>query len=99
MPEHNMVKSKRWGRFHISRHIVEDQPTTVLSMLAGMVIVRAEMMYHLDSIEYYAYADEFEEVDEGAEAPFYTAEMSQDAYLNADGSVCRTVEKFVRWAR
>ena len=56
------MKTRRIGRFEIDRARVDYAPKQCLAILSGMIVVRAETMFHMDSIAYMAIGEQFEEV-------------------------------------
>lgn len=62
---------KRMGRFQIDANDVAERPMLVLSILAGCIPVRAEMMLHSFEVEYVAYGEHFDEIDRGDCVPEY----------------------------
>lgn len=71
------------GRFTISKQSIEDQPNIVRAVMQGMIVVRAEMLYPGDAIEYVALWDRFEPVEPGKMIPFYDIRVT----LPGDGTV------------
>ncbi len=62
------------GKFSIPRFLIDTSPEEVALALSVMVVLRAEMQYHTDSIEYVAHCPEhFAEVAEGSLTPSYVA--------------------------
>lgn len=59
-------------------------------VLARVVVVRAEMMYDANCIEYTAISDDFDRVDDGERVPEYLAHLQYDGL----GGV-----KFLKWTR
>ncbi len=78
--------SNRIGRFDIPFNMISESPETVLLMLAGKLVVRAEARYDLDAVEYHAYCDDFNEVGRGELAPEYIAEFDEHAETIKDDS-------------
>lgn len=69
MKQHEIMKRK--GFFKLDKQIIEKEPEIVMQLLGKMIIVRAEMMYITNTIEYGAYSELFEEVEEGKFIPTY----------------------------
>ncbi len=59
------------GRFQISRTIIEEEPWIARCVMSRCIILRAEMLYAEDAIEYWAISDMFEEVEPSFVTPFY----------------------------
>jgi len=64
------------GRFSIDS--IEDNLREAQVILAGLVVVRAEMSFHSHRIEYTALGEVFAPVDEGDEVPIYDPIISYD---------------------
>ena len=62
---------KRRGRFKISRRMIENDPMLIKRIMGEMIIVRAELMWIGDEIEYVAYSKLFDIIPEQEESPFY----------------------------
>jgi len=78
------------GKFYVAAHLLESEPSVVLAVLEGMVIVRAEMLYHNDKVEYFAFGPMFDELPKGATVPEYRCYLTVDD----DGAVIHR-----RWER
>ncbi len=83
------LRSKRRGFFDIQYELFEDSEPTVLAILNGCIITRAELMMHKMAIEYCAVHPDFDLVEQGTKPPWYKPIIG----INADGS------KTVRWQR
>ena len=59
------MKNRRLGTFKISRYMIENNPKIVKRVMSECIIVRAELSYVMDAIEYTAISDWFDEVQEG----------------------------------
>ncbi len=94
-----MRKSKRVGKFSIERYLIGDDPSTVHQMLANKVIVRAEVLYEMDAIEYHAYSDDFDEVENGQKIPEYVAEFSREHVSGDNTDSVRIINVFQRWVK
>lgn len=80
---------RRLGRFTIDRETIERRPADALAMLAGCIVVRAELHW-TGHVEYTALCGAFDEVPEGSIPPLYLARLSRDL----DGT-----PHFDRWER
>ena len=67
---------KRIGRFAMRREIVEQDPETARAIMARCIVVRCEMMYAHDTLEYVALSPDFDEVPQGAIVPEYDVIIS-----------------------
>lgn len=61
----------RFGRFYISRHMIEKDPVSVFKVLGQCLVVRAEMDYATDTVHYTALSYHFEKVSRGEKVPLY----------------------------
>ncbi len=97
-------KPKRVGKFTIDFSMIEEEPLTALLALSGMLIVRAEAHYDMAVIEYRAYCEDFDEVEQGQQIPEYVGEFSQQeiAEDNPDdilGGKIKMISVFQRWVK
>lgn len=67
---------RRIGRFAIRRELVERDPETARAIMGRCIVVRCEMMYSHDTLEYMALSPDFDEVPQGAIAPEYDVIIS-----------------------
>lgn len=68
---------KRIGRFAMSRQIVERDPKTARAIMGRCIVVRCEMMYAHDTLEYVALSPDFDEVPNGVITPEYDVIISE----------------------
>ena len=68
--------NKRIGRFAMSRELVERDPETARAVMGRCIVVRCEMMYHMDALEYVALSPDFDELPQGMIAPEYDVIIS-----------------------
>lgn len=73
--------NKRIGRFVMSIKLVERDQETARAIMGRCVVVRCEMMYANNSLEYMALSPDFDEVQEGEIAPFYEVIISNGGKL------------------
>jgi hypothetical protein len=59
------------GKFSVSRRVIDEQPALARKLMRDIIIVRAEMSYVQDSIEYIGICDEFEPISELTPVPEY----------------------------
>ncbi len=95
---------KRVGKFTIGFSTIEENSLMALLMLSGKLIVRAEARHEMQAIEYHAYCDDFDEVEQGQQIPEYVAEFSQQEIPedNTDGSPggkIKVIDVFQRWVK
>ena len=69
---------KRIGRFSISREFVDKNPEVVLAIMGRVIVVRCEMMYQHDELEYIALSPYFDELPPGMITPKYEVVISKD---------------------
>lgn len=67
----------RIGRFGISLTLAEREQELARAIMGKCIIVRCEMMYETNRLEYVAISDEFDEVPQGAMAPEYEVHISE----------------------
>ena len=70
-----MINKRKRGYFRVSNELIENSPNAVKLILSEMLVVRAEALYAIDSIEYTALSDLFEECDEASVTPRYFIEL------------------------
>lgn len=68
--------NKRIGRFAMSRHLVERDPETARAVMGRCIVVRCEMIYEHDTLEYVALSPDFDEVPHGMIVPEYVVIIS-----------------------
>ena len=68
--------NRRIGRFAMSRQLVERDPETARAVMGRVIVVRCEMMYMYNTLEYMALSPDFDEVPEGMIAPEYDVHIS-----------------------
>ncbi len=69
---------RRIGRFSISRQLVDHDAETVRAVMGRCIIVRCEMMYESNSLQYVAVSPEFAEVPLGQIIPGYDVIISDN---------------------
>ncbi len=68
-----MINDNRLGRFHLSRQMIEDNPGFVRQVMAKIIVVKAELMWATNNIEYVAICDDFKPISGGVIVPEYIA--------------------------
>lgn len=63
--------NRRFGRFRIGLDVISEYPERVSELLARCVVVRADVRFERDAIEYTALCPAFSEVAPACEAPIY----------------------------
>lgn len=69
-----MAKKRPIGQFKIDRDDIEENPEAVRAIMGTVIPIRAEMMFASNRIEYIALCDDFEEIEDGTEPPWYEIE-------------------------
>jgi hypothetical protein len=62
---------RRLGRFIVGHATLHHDWRSLLPLMAQVVILRAESLYHLDGIEYLALAEAFDEIEMSEQPPLY----------------------------
>ena len=73
--------NRRIGRFSMSRQLMERDPEIARSVMGRVIVVRCEMMYHTDTLEYMALSPDFDEVPQNEIAPAYDVIISDGGRL------------------
>jgi hypothetical protein len=68
---------KRLGRFALSRILIERDPAMARAIMGRCIIVRCEMMYAYDTLEYLALSPSFDAIEHGMRAPEYEVIISE----------------------
>ena len=68
---------RRIGRFALSRLIVERDQETARAIMGRCIVLRCEMMYHMNALEYIAMSPDFDEIEQGMIAPEYDVHISE----------------------
>ena len=68
--------NKRIGRFAMSRQLVEQDSEIARAVMGRCIVVRCEMMYWHDTLEYMALSPDFDEVPQGTVTPEYDVIIS-----------------------
>lgn len=71
------MNARNIGTFSIPRRMIDGDKEILLELFAGMIVVRAELRFDTDAIEYTAISDKFEPVDINRAAPHYSVWWSQ----------------------
>ena len=67
----DIIQERRGGFFTIDKELIFDQPDLVMSLLSNFLIVRAEMNFMSERVEYQAYSPLFKPTVQGGEYPHY----------------------------
>ena len=74
-------KSRRFGRFYIYIDAIEDDYNYICKVMGEVIVIRAETLLHMDSIEYIAISKHFDIVEPGFKMPEYKAIIhSEDGF-------------------
>lgn len=72
---------RRLGRFALSRMMIERDQETARAIMGRCIIVRCEMMYESNTLEYLALSPDFDELQQGMMAPAYEVHISDGGAL------------------
>jgi hypothetical protein len=72
------IKNKRLGKFYITFDAIEIDHEYVYRVMGEVIVIRAEVLLHMDSIEYIAISKHFDIVEEGFIMPEYKAILSSE---------------------
>ena len=65
------MKSRRIGRFVLNRNFIEANKELAREIMGRCIVVRCEMVYYSDALEYIALSPDFDEIPEHSIAPEY----------------------------
>ena len=71
------MRARRIGKFAISIELVERDQETARKIMGRCIVVRCEMMYHTNTLEYLAMSPDFDEIEKGMIAPEYEVHISE----------------------
>ena len=83
-----MNVDRRHGKFRICDQMIRCDPAEVMDLMGHVVVLRAEMVYTSNAIEYEAWSPLFEPVPEGCIIPRY------EFYITHGGDLKVEKEKF-----
>ncbi len=72
------LKSTKIGRFEIDADTIDNYPDVLKKIMGTVIVIHAEFRVEKKAIEYYAIGEEFDELEEGAEAVPYDVEYDPD---------------------
>jgi hypothetical protein len=78
-----MRLARRYGRFSISRSLLDMPDLSAQAIMASCLVWRAEYLMYPDEIEYLAYSDHFRELSEGEVVPTYTWTCNETGIVTA----------------
>ena len=67
------IKNRRLGKFYITFDAIEDDYNYICKVMGEVIVIRAETLLHMDSIEYIAISKHFDIVEPGFKMPEYKA--------------------------
>lgn len=68
-----------FGRFSVSRHLIDNEPEVVAEALSGIIVLDARYNYAMQKVDYVGKSAHFKhKVMVGQEAPEYTALISEE---------------------
>jgi len=80
----NIVEERRLGRTEIDNRFVYEHPEEVIEALKGMLIVKAETLFHKAVIEYIGYHPQFKKIAQNNEPPKYNVVMKDNKFLRME---------------
>ncbi len=72
-----MKHKHKLGRFKVSEEFIRRDWRSLLQLFANFVIVDAKWNFATRSVEYLAFSELFEEIEDGVEAPDYAIEVTK----------------------
>jgi len=72
---------RRIGRFSLNKHVIDRFPEEARAVMGRCIIVRCEMIYESNTLEYVAISPDFNQVRKGEIVPRY------DVIIGAESSV------------
>jgi hypothetical protein len=88
----NLREDKQIGTFEVKRDLIDRHPELVIEMFKDILIVRAEMDYATDAIEYFAYSDRFKRAEHGRPTKYIVQEDIEKT-TNMAGDILFTLVK------
>lgn len=70
------MKRRRIGRFALSAELVKRDQETARKIMGRCIVVRCEMMFEHDTLEYVALSPDFKEIEQGMITPVYDVIIS-----------------------
>lgn len=67
----NIYDENRAGKFFVDRVYFIEHADELMSFMSGILIVKAEMLFHRDGVEYVGYSDRFKPLGQGIEVLNY----------------------------
>ena len=72
------MTNRRYGRFYAPTDWAYQFRTELKRVMGQCIIVRAEVLFHRDQIEYYAISEHFRTIEEGEVPPVYEWIFGED---------------------
>mgnify|MGYP000043369214 CR=1 FL=1 len=79
-----MSDLKRIGKFYISRKVIENYSWVATRIMSKCIVLRAEMLWVNDSVEYTALSNMFEAIDCASTPPTYEVTVHDDGHISAE---------------
>lgn len=73
--------NRKYGHFLISRSLISEEPTLVKRILSQCIVLRAEMLWETNSVEYFAHCHLFKELSEAEVVPEYSWQVFEDGWV------------------
>ena len=80
------MRLDRLGKFSISMKVITGNGDEVRKFMGNCIIIRAEMMYAEDEIQYTAHSHLFDKIERGDRIPEYDVTVSRTGDGNCDGN-------------
>ena len=77
MERHYLIERNQIGRFRIDRDVISENPDGVMKILKFMCVIKAEMLFECDGIQYTAYSRKFAEHDRNQITPNYEIQFTE----------------------
>ena len=68
---------RMYGKFLVTVPLIENNPEEIGNTFRGVIIIRAEYMFHNNTIEYIGWSPHFRELERGQITPEYSAECTR----------------------
>jgi len=66
--------------FDINKNVIDKYPEMAVSILAMVIIYKAEFLYHKECVRYCGFSDEFKHVENGMHPPDYEYELTPTGF-------------------
>jgi hypothetical protein len=73
-----IITDRRIGRFYIHLSTLNRNPAMLRQLFAQCIVLKAEISYERDAIEYHAICDQFRQINIAESAPVYAADFHSE---------------------